>query len=68
MPSQYFDMANYKKFQYDFAFMNMDWKSISQDYSGANVANIWLSQDLYQLLISNQLLIKSNPNEVSIQV
>jgi hypothetical protein len=63
MPSQYFDTANYKKYQCDFAFIQINWKSISQDWSGANVANIWSSQDLYQLLTCNQLLIKSNPNK-----
>jgi hypothetical protein len=63
MPRQYFDTANYKKFQCDFGFIQVNWKSISQDWSGANVANIWSSRDLYQLLISNQLLIKSNPNK-----
>jgi hypothetical protein len=68
MSSQYFDTANHKKFQCDFTFMNMDWKLILQDWSGVNVANIWSSLDLYQFLISNQLLIKSNPNKASIQV
>jgi hypothetical protein len=60
MSSQYFDTANHKKFQCNFAFMNMDWKSISQDWSCANVANIWSSQHLHQLLTCNQLLIKLN--------
>jgi hypothetical protein len=66
MLNQYFDTANHKKFQYDFAFMNMDWKSFSQDWSDTNVANIWSSQDLYQLLTNNQLLIESNYNKASI--
>jgi hypothetical protein len=43
--------------------MNMDWKSSSQDWSDANVANTWSSLDLYQLLTYNQLLIESNPNK-----
>jgi hypothetical protein len=45
------------------AFMSMDWKLISQDWSGVNVSNIWPSLDLYQLLTSNQLLIKLNLNK-----
>jgi hypothetical protein len=55
MPSQYFDTANHRKSQCDFAF--------KADHVPKLWATIWSSLDLYQLLISNQLLIKSNPNE-----
>jgi hypothetical protein len=60
------DQARFVSTVDQITFMDMDWKSISQDLSDANVANIWSSLDLYRLLTCNQFLIKSNPNEASI--
>jgi hypothetical protein len=51
MPSQYFDTANHKKSQCDFAF--------KADQVPKLWATTWSSHDLCQLLTSNQLLTKS---------
>jgi hypothetical protein len=51
MPNQYFDTANHKKSQCDFAF--------KADQVPKLWATTWSSQSLCQLLTSNQLLTKS---------